>query len=232
MNSRNITSICALVTLLAFTCALNWLAAHAAPSHSAIPGASRRVIVRELAADWFWLKANRAWETRAADEVRGLTAISATLAPDEMYFRINAARMRAFDFPAWREASAPDAPLSVRSEWHQQAGREGLEFLFTGSPASCEALVEAGAIALYARRDVAAAVDYFRRAAELPGAPWYAGRIHAELLHTSGRTDEAVAWLRDWLPKLPADDPEAQRTFVQQRLAEWELELTRHREAL
>ena len=62
----------------------------------------------------------------------------------------------------------------------------------------------------------------FRQAAEQPGAPWQAARIHAELLREMGRPAEALAWLKSILPTLPADDPAARREVVQQRIRELE----------
>jgi tetratricopeptide (TPR) repeat protein len=73
-------------------------------------------------------------------------------------------------------------------------------------------------IRLRALGDRAGAAALFRQAAELPGAPWYAARIHAELLREMGRPLEALAWLRQILPDLPADNPAAQRAVVQERI--------------
>jgi len=180
---------------------------------------------RELMADWSWLKANQAWESCDADLVRGLTAMSVRLAPTEPYFRLNGARMRAFDFPVWQERDARDAPAALRERWRRRAGEEALAFLLADVSPEPEVLIEAGNIALYALREPGRAADFFGRAAAMAEAPWHAGRIYAELLHKTGRTREAVAWLRAWLPRLSAADPAAQREVVVRRLAELEREL-------
>ena len=64
------------------------------------------------------------------------------------------------------------------------------------------------------------------QAAEQPGAPYYAARIYGELLRELGRPAEALAWLRQILPALPADDPAARRDVVVQRIKLLEVEVT------
>ncbi|MBI3885330.1 MAG: hypothetical protein HY302_06325, partial [Opitutae bacterium] len=85
--------------------------------------------------------------------------------------------------------------------------------------------VEGATIHWRQRHDLVAAADAFLRAAELPGAPFYAGRIYAELLVALGRKREARDWLRAWLPRLPADQPAARVGVVAARLAELDREL-------
>ena len=80
-------------------------------------------------------------------------------------------------------------------------------------------------IRLRALGDRAGAADFFRQAAEQPGAPYYAARIHGELLRELGRPVEALAWLRKILPALPADDPAAQREVVLERIKGLEQEV-------
>lgn len=182
-------------------------------------------LARALAADVSWLQANLAWEAHDEDRARAWSGAAIAARPDSHYFRVNAARMRAFDFPAWREARAPEAPASVRQRWREDLAEEALTLLAAGTAPEAERLIEAGNIVLHACRDPERAADFYRRAAERPGAPWHAGRIHAELLRQTGRSREALAWLRAWLPRLPAGDPSAQRERVEARIAEIEREL-------
>lgn len=201
------------------------LGAGAALSRVAPESPPGRGLARTLAADASWLKANIAWERH--DEVSARAWASAAIAatPESDYFRVNAARMCAFDFPVWREAFAPEAPASVRRRWRDELAEEALALLAMDPRPDAERLIEAGNIALHARRDPERAAKFYRCAAELPGAPWHAGRIHAELLRQTGRSREALAWLRAWLPRLPAGDPAAQRERVVARIAELEREL-------
>lgn len=179
------------------------------------------------AADWSWLKANLAWEKRDEVRTRAETTLAVALAPTTNYFRVNAARMRAFDFPEWRERAEPTAPAALKAAWREELAAEALALLERAPTRSPDLLIEAGNIALYARRDSRGAAAYYRRAAEMPGAPWHAGRIGAELLWRSGQRREAVTWLRAWGERLPPDDPTAQRELVLQRVAVWERELER-----
>ena len=59
----------------------------------------------------------------------------------------------------------------------------------------------------------------------LPGAPYYAARIHGELLQAMGRPQEALHWLREILPGLPDNDPAARREVVLERIRALEEEL-------
>jgi hypothetical protein len=63
--------------------------------------------------------------------------------------------------------------------------------------------------------NLAAAAECYRRAAEQPAAPYYAARIHANLLQQLGRPAEAFAWLKKIRPTLPANDPAARRALVE-----------------
>lgn len=188
-------------------------------------GGSGRSVATALAADWSWLKADLAWETRDEARARSWSVLAVRAAPQSDYFRFNAARMRAFDFPAWREVREPAAPPVLRARWRAELGEEAIALVLAGGERRAGSLIEAGNLALYALRDVSRAADFYRRAAELPDAPWHAGRIYAELLRQSGQSREALAWLKRWLPRLPADDPAAQRALVAARIEALEREL-------
>jgi hypothetical protein len=191
-----------------------------------------RSILPTVVADWSWLKADLAWEAQDEASARAWSGAAIAAAPLVDYFRVNAARMRAFDFPVWRGTREPAAPESVRARWREEFADEAIELLLSGEEPTAECLIEAGNIALYAKRDAALAAGFYRRAAELPGAPWHAGRLYAELLRGMGRAEEALTWLRAWWPRLPADDPAAQRELVAARIVELERELARRRDAL
>lgn len=173
---------------------------------------------RAVAAGGFWLRANLAWERR--DVAAMAWWIELTVAADErpVYFWLNGARMMAYDPPAWLP---PAAPAAVRRRVDEEHARRALDFLERGlrwrgpDPAL---YVEMGNLHLRRRGDWAAAARCYRLAAEQPGAPYYAARIHAELLCALGRPGEALAWLRQVLPGLPADDPAARREVVVERI--------------
>ena len=183
--------------------------------------------MRAAVASGFWLRTNEAWERQDA---AGTTALlQLTVAADErpLYFWLNGARMLAYDIPTWGNAS-PDQPAAVQRKAAAAGVTAAQAFLEAGwraHPESAELLIELGNIQLRAGGDRAAAAELFRRAAELPGAPYYAARIHGELLRELGRPREALEWLRKILPGLPADDPAARREVVEQRIKALEAQL-------
>jgi tetratricopeptide (TPR) repeat protein len=175
--------------------------------------------MRAAVAGGFWLRTNQAWEKRDA---AGTTALlHLTVAADErpLYFWLNGARMLAYDIPLW--ADVPARPEAARRKAVREGVDAALTFLETGlraHPQSAEILIEMANIQLRVGKNPEAAAVLFRRAAEQPGAPYYAARIHGELLRELGRPGEALAWLKAILPDLPADDPAAARAVVEQRI--------------
>lgn len=178
---------------------------------------------RSVVAGVFWLQANLAWERR--EVAATTTLLHLTVAADErpLHFWLNGARMLAHDVPEWRlDAAAP------RARWERVRNEQAavaLAFLRRGvdwhGPAP-DLLIEMANIRLRVLGDTEGAARLFREAAELPGAPYYAARVYAELLRGLGRRAEALAWLRRIAPGLPADDPAARRDVVLQRIKELE----------
>lgn len=180
---------------------------------------------RSAAAGGFWLRANLAWEKRDAAATAAL--IRLTVAADErpVYFWLNGARMLAYDLPEWPLDAT--APAAVRQREAIEGARQALHFLEQGRrshPAEAAFFIEMGNIHLRRTGDVESAARCYRQAAELPDAPYYAARIHGELLRQLGWPAEALAWLREVLAKLPADDPAARREVVEERIRALERE--------
>lgn len=180
--------------------------------------------LRPAVAGAFWLRANLAWERRDAAATTAWVEFTVGADPRPLYFWLNGARMIAYDLREWRSEALPAA-------WRERVAREqaerALAFLERGRaqhPAQAEFYLEMANIRLRALGDREGAATLFRQAAEQPGAPWHAARIHAELLRELGRPREALDWLRRILPGLPADDPAACRDVVLQRIAELERE--------
>ncbi len=175
--------------------------------------------MRAAVASGFWLRTNLAWEKR--DPVETMAYLQLTVAADEAprYFWVNGARMIAYDLPEWR--LEPGAPAAVRARVSAEQAQAALAFLENGlrfHPDDAALLVEMANIRLRALDDREGAAQLFRRAAEQQDAPYYAARIYGELLVQLGRPAEALAWLKQVLPTLPADDPAARREVVAQRI--------------
>ena len=183
--------------------------------------------MRTVLAGGFWLRTNLAWERH--DEAKVMALLHLTVAADErpLHFWFNGARMIAYDLPEWRSAGAPAAVRQRRKDEQAQAA---IAFLERGQAArgpSAEFFVEMANIRLRALGDREGAAQLFRKAAEQPGAPYYAARIHAELMLELGHPVEALAWLRQILPGLSTDDPAAQRAVVLERIKGLEQAVTR-----
>ena len=169
--------------------------------------------LRPLVASGCWLRANLAWERR--DETATIAWLDLTVATDERpaYFWLNGSRMLAYDMPAWK--------VDAGSRRDEDFTRRALDFLEKGlhwRGADSALLIEMGNLHLRRRGDLESAARYYGRAAEMPGAPYYAARIHAELLLALGRPVEALMWLRQVLPGLPPDEPAARRLVVESRI--------------
>lgn len=214
MNSEWLRPLLAGLLVVAGGGGLHRLAQAAAPRAEAA-GWGALGAWRGAAANGLWLQATLAQEEGDAARTRALVRATVAAAPESEYFRRNAARILAYDLPAWRVAREPGAPAAVQRAWRLAAADEALAVLVpeaAGAPAA--RLLEAARLHLIVRADRAAAAEWFRRAAEQPDAPWHAGRIYVRLLRELGREREALAWLRAWWPRLPADDPAAQRDLV------------------
>ena len=175
--------------------------------------------LRPAMASACWLQANLAWERR--DLAGTVEMIELTVATDErpLYFWLNGARILACDMPEWR--TTPLMPAALRGQIAEEQAQHALEFLEKGlrwrGPAA-DLYIEMANIHLRRRADVAQAARFYRLAAEQPDAPYFAGRIYAELLCSLGRPSEALAWLKHQLPDLPRNDPGARRDVVLERI--------------
>jgi tetratricopeptide (TPR) repeat protein len=174
---------------------------------------------RSAVASGYWLLANRAWERRELIATKSYLELTVAADARPVYFWLNGARMLAYDLPEWRMTA--NAPLAWRQRIHDEQARVALEFLAKGlhwHGTDAALFIEMANIHLRCTGDVEQAAACYRRAAQVPGAPYYAARIHAELLQRLGRLEEARDWLREILPGLPANDEAARRTVVVERI--------------
>jgi hypothetical protein len=181
--------------------------------------------MRAIVAGGFWLRTNLAWERR--DAAAMVLWLELTVAADErpVYFWLNGARMLANDVPTWLPAGAPTAVVRRAEEQQAQMALRFLDqgLLWHGPDAGL--FMEMADIHLRRRGDRENAARCYRLAAEQPGAPFYAARLHGELLRELGRPKEALAWLRQVLPGLSAADPAARYEVVRARIRTLEDEL-------
>ena len=186
---------------------------------------------RALAADLLWLKMHARWEVRDRAAVEALIGFTSGVDPRPLYFWLNGARIFAYDFPAWR-IEAEGGYRAVTAERQraidaEQAKRAIVRIVEArkAHPQSAELWVEQANIELNRLKDVGAAAESYRWAALQPGAPYYAARLHGELLRRLGRKAEAYAWLRACHPALPREEEAAGWELVLGRIRELEREL-------
>jgi hypothetical protein len=160
-----------------------------------------------------------------------LLRLVTALDPRPVYFWLNGARIIAYDMAAWRIAAAGGfeaLPASLRDHLDREQARLALQRLEDARrfhPANAELWVERASIELNRLHDPAAAAESYRRAWAQPNAPYYAGRLHAEMLRRAGRKADALAWLVQLHPTLPVDDEAAGAAIVLGRIRDLEREL-------
>lgn len=186
---------------------------------------------RALVADAAWIRTYVLWEKRDLPATETLIRLVVALDPRPVYFWINGARMLAYDFPVWRIEGSGGFDAVPSSE-QERIGQEQaalalrhLEAAMAFHPANADLWIERANIQLNRLGDVAGAAESYRRAWEQPRAPFYAARMHAELLRRAGRKAEALAWLVELHPTLPRDDEGAREEVVLARIRELEREL-------
>jgi tetratricopeptide (TPR) repeat protein len=185
---------------------------------------------RALVADVVWLRMYVLWEQHDLPGTETLLRLVAAIDPRPLYFWINGARIVAYDLAAWRilDAGGYDhvpAPVMQRIVREQaQLALSYLDAAMAYHPANADLWVERGNIQLNRLGDLEAAAASYRKAWEQPNAPYYAARIHAELLRRMDRKAEALAWLVQVHPALPSGDASG-ADIVLERIRDLEREL-------
>ena len=186
---------------------------------------------RALVADAAWLRMYVGWEKRDLPGTQTLLRTVATVDPRPEYFWLNGARILAYDLTAWRIAAAGgyDAvPLREQQRIQGEQAALALKFLDDAMQfhaANAQIWIERANIQLNAQHDLLGAAESYRLAWQRPYAPYYAARMHAELLRRAGRRSEALAWLVRLHPRLPRGDEAAGADIVIGRIRDLEREL-------
>ncbi len=186
---------------------------------------------RTAAADLAWLRMAHAWEEQDGVATDAWLRCASILDPAVLGFWINGARILAYDVPEWRLAAAggPGAvPAAARARLYQGQARSALDRLAEAREFhrdSAALWIEQANLELNRLGDVRAAAASYRRAAEQPRAPYYAARLHGELLRRLGEKPRALAWLVQLHPRLPANVESAGAALVLARIRTLEREL-------
>ena len=206
------------------------LSLHHSLSQGVIPGLGGGL--QNLIADFVWLRMNQSWAVREVSETQNYIQLAITLDPRFFYFWRNGARILAYDLPVWRIRSREENGYSLPSREKEAIRKEQaeqaialLERARLYHPDSPEVWIEIGQIQNNVLNDPLAAAASFLKAAEMENAPFFAGRLHAELLRRAGLSEKAYLYYRKIYPTLPQDQPEAAREVVLMRIRDLEEEL-------
>lgn len=186
---------------------------------------------RAIVADFFWIRTNYVWEKYDLPATQTSIKLVTAIDPRPTYFWLNGSRMIAYDMPNWRidKAGGYDkVPDTVKKRFDQEQSEVAIRYLNEGfgfHPEEPLIRLEIANIYLNRLKDTASAARDYAIAAEHPDAPYYAARIYAELLRKMERNADAYAYLRTLYAKLPADNPQAMKSVVLERIRELEAEL-------
>jgi hypothetical protein len=186
---------------------------------------------RSAVADCLWIRMSGAWEQRDLPATEAWLHLATVIDPEPLYFWLNGARIVAYDMPEWRIERAGGrgtVPVGVQERIIREQARRALARLDEAMkfhPASAVLWIERANIELNQLRDLRAAAKSYRRAWEQPCAPFFAARLHAELLRRLGEKDAALSWLVQLHPQLPAADEAAGAELVLARIRALEREL-------
>ena len=188
---------------------------------------------RALAADLLWLRANASWERNDLSGTQAALRLVGAVDPRPVAFWLNGARMIGYDLPYWRiEVLGGEAalPATVVRHVHEEQARAAIAHLkkaFAHHPDHPLLHIEIANLLLQKLGDRPGAAERYRLAALQPAAPFYAARVHAELLRQLGRERDAYDWLVALHPTLPPEraNPHAMADTVLARIRELEEKL-------
>jgi tetratricopeptide (TPR) repeat protein len=187
---------------------------------------------RAIVADLFWIRTNSIWESNDLPGTQTSIKLVTAIDPRPLYFWLNGSRMIAYDMPNWRidKAGGYDAvPEAVKRRFDEEQSAVAIRYLQNAlefHPGDPLLILEIANVHLNRLKDVETAAKFYLQATRHPDAPFYAARIHAELLRKLGRNAEAYAFLKQLHPTLPPEDIGAQSDVVLGRIRELEDELS------
>jgi hypothetical protein len=186
---------------------------------------------RAIVADLFWIRTNTIWEDNDLPGTQTSIKLVTAIDPRPLYFWLNGSRMIAYDMPNWRidKAGGYDAvPDAVKRRFDEEQSSVAIKYLENAlefHPGEPLLILEIANVHLNRLKDNETAAKLYLEASRYPDAPFYAARIHAELLRKIGRNAEAYAFLKQLHPTLPTDDIGAMADVVLGRIRELEDEM-------
>ena len=183
--------------------------------------------LRTVLADLAWIQLYDIWLKKDWAELSKWIHLVTALDPRPEYFWIHASRMLAYDVPAWRIRDA-GRHFESSPAWKASIEREQAEAAFTllrrglvFHPDSPRLHLEIGQIYMHRLKDYEEASKWFLKATKLPGAPYFAARIYAELLCQQGQLREALDYLKHHFFELEGA-PAYEREILLERILYYE----------
>lgn len=186
---------------------------------------------RSMIANLLWIRGQGYWQNRDLPAMQSLINLVLAVDPRPTFFWLNGARILAYDMPHWRirelggERNVPEIVQNQVREEHNLLGISLLHRAMAYHPETAAYPIEIGLILSRRMGRTEEGAEYYRRAAEMPGAPPFAARIYAELLRRAERTEEAYVWLMDHIQTLDRTYYERSFQLALSRIREMEEEL-------
>ncbi len=186
---------------------------------------------RSIIADFLFIRSYVYWEERELTKMQTTYELALSIDPRSLGLWLNGSRIIAYDAPVWRiqelQALREVSPLEAAAI-HAEQANVALGFITRAEqfhPGDYRIPLEQAQIYMHKLEDYSTASAYFLKGSEMEGAPYYMGRLHAELLRRMGRQQEAYEYLKGIYPRLPDDDAAAAKSVVFERIQALETEL-------
>ncbi|WP_309384554.1 tetratricopeptide repeat protein [Cerasicoccus frondis] len=183
---------------------------------------------RTLLADFVYLRANYYWEKYDRPNTEALLALTTSIDPRPMYFWLNGARIISYDIPVWRireKGAWEDVPEFYRNEIYREQVERAMDMLDRAEkfhPDDMRVPLEKARIYYDKIQDYDKAAENYKRAIEMPDAPYYAHRIYANALDKAGRPREAYNFLKKRYLTMDRTHYSAMPAVVLERIRELE----------
>ena len=191
---------------------------------------------RSLVANMVWLSLNSDWENRDFVATMAKIRLTTSIDPRPKSFWLNGARIIASDMPVWAIGDWNAVQLFETEEGaaiRRRFARMALDFLKDARlahPDNPDMVIEQAIIHWRKLEDLETAAELFGEVVGMDAAPFFAGRIYAELLERLGRLEEALFYLESIVDQLPAEDPRSMKPVVESRIRKLKTAIVERRE--
>ena len=186
---------------------------------------------RSVMADFLFLRAYVYWEHRDLAKMQAAYELALSVDPRSLPLWLNSARVIAYDTPVWRIRKLQETQTLTTKQLeqiHAEQAHYALQLIDRAAKFhhnDYRIALEKAQIYMHKLGDDESAAYYYKQAGEMDGAPYYAGRVYAELLRRNGQPEAAHEYLVSVYPSLPDDEPAASKAIVLERIRQLEKEL-------